>query len=190
MARYKLLAGQHVQADPDWQPTDGQRDESRRTGVRPRPPSRVYNAGQVVVSDSDLVAKFGAEKFQLLGPSRGQRTTAFPGNPMPGDPVPDVGRTSPSAAPHGQVSTGFQGAETGGDVEHPSHPITAEEAGAAEAHAGEDDPPARDFDQEYGSLDAMTVKDLKELAAEEEIDLKGCTHKDEIVAAIREAGRR
>lgn len=39
------------------------------------------------------------------------------------------------------------------------------------------------------NLDSMTIEQLKEHAAKEEIDLKNATHKDEIVRTIRRASK-
>lgn len=88
-SRFRLLAGIHVQQEPD--------------GT-----TNTYTAGQVVVSNGDLVEKFGAMKFERLGDSR-QYLQSGTGNFTAGDPPPELVIKSPATAPHGQVSTGFQG---------------------------------------------------------------------------------
>lgn len=43
------------------------------------------------------------------------------------------------------------------------------------------------LEDQYGPLDEMTVSDLKEIASQEEIDLKGATHKADILKALKAA---
>jgi hypothetical protein len=120
VGRYRLVAGQHIQADPDWEPDEYAVKQAEATGIAPRAPSRTYNAGDVVESESDLVAKFGANKFQYLG-GKGRKDDLGPeghtmyqqgakGPRLPGDPAEELEETSTSHAPHGQVSTGKQSA--------------------------------------------------------------------------------
>lgn len=187
MARFKLLAGIHVQADPKWQPTKAEIEEARANGVKLKAPSVTFKQGDTVESDDDLVAKFGSTKFTLLS-----------GKPKVTQPA-----VRGYVAPHGQVSQGHQ--ETAGGVPGLQDPIeAAEEAGEAPevpgdsaaksalVSSGEQQPDgskgARKATQEE-DLDGMTVADLKELADTEEIDLSGAHRKDEIIKAIRK-GRR
>lgn len=63
MARYRLLGGQHVMADTS-------KPKYQVAGSNPpsfRYPTITFKAGDVVETDLDLVARFGANKFQLLG---------------------------------------------------------------------------------------------------------------------------
>jgi hypothetical protein len=46
-------------------------------------------------------------------------------------------------------------------------------------------PPPRDLDKDYGRLETLSVKDLQEIAAEEEVDLKGASKKEDIIRALR-----
>lgn len=86
MAKYKfkLMLGQHVGDD-----MTQKKDE--KTG---RYPERTFQPGDVVESDTDLVAKLGGDKFQLLEGGGEHRATS-----------------NQTKAPHGQVSAGFQVAE-------------------------------------------------------------------------------
>lgn len=108
--RFKLLAGLHEQADPDWQRPDDAPPEARA-------PSRTYRTGEIVESDSDLVDKFGPQKFMYVGESRRKPSSLLdprigatdPAEDWkPGDPVPELRRKNPSTAPGGQVTSGFQ----------------------------------------------------------------------------------
>lgn len=110
--KFRLKEGQHVQADRS-KPILGA--DGKPTG---RFFPQTFNKGQTVSSDTNLAARFGADKFELLS---GPDDTVDPhaGNRTPGDPVPEIAAGSPSHAPGGQVSTGFQ--VNGG-------PATAEQA--------------------------------------------------------------
>jgi hypothetical protein len=168
MARYRLLAGQFIMADKsrpitgaDGKPT-GRFEKltyTARTGSFP-----------VVESDDDLVAKHGAGKFELIDPesaakddrirklerelaqAKSQLVTQGGTFRTPGDPTDENLRNNPSVAPGGQVSTGFQG-------------------GAPAL--------ARGYTRE--ELEGMTVADLKDLAASDEIDLTDAHKKSEII---------
>ncbi len=56
-----------------------------------------------------------------------------------------------------------------------------------EAVHGTPEPPPRNMNEFLAALDKMSEKDLRALAAEEEIDLKGAKTKDDILKAIRTA---
>lgn len=193
MARFKLLAGLHIQADPDWEPSDEDKRLARETGRPPKPPSRTYKMGEVVESDDDLDLKFGTEKFQRLGERRRKVTPGIGPSRTPGDVSPMV---SPAVAPGGQVSTGFQQSTTtpeGTTVSGPMVPpdnLSRQEQRQfqqefVETH-GEEYPTEGDEDDD---LSGKTVSDLRKLAGEERIDIHGLVRKDEILTAIRE-GRR
>lgn len=184
MAKYRLLAGAHEQPDPskpvlgpDRKPVPGRFQTQRFTATAASKP--------VVESDQDLVALFGPQRFELVGGQaasdaariadlekqiselkarRGAESAG--GLRVPGDPTPDNLVNSPAVAPGGQVSTGFQGGA----------PEDAKKAAATGAGGAEE------FDDGY---EEMTVKELREVAAEDEVDLKGATHKDEIIARLR-----
>lgn len=181
MARFKLLAGLHVTADPNFKAPKNDPDA--------KPTSIPYKAGDTVESDEDLVAKFGSTKFLFLGGSAKKTPPAVRG----------------FVHPAGQVNQGHQ--ETAGGVPGLQDPEkAAEEAGApvevpgdgaakdALVSSGEQQPDPRrktaraDATPEQ-DLDSMTVADLKALAEDEEADLTGLHRKDEIVKAIKKNRR-
>lgn len=177
--KFKLLAGQHVEADRDRPILD---PEGKPTGRFAR---KTYKAGDVVESETDLAARLGANKFEKLdeGGDRAriaelerQLAEARAALPSAAATAPS---TAPAAAPGGQVSDGFQRAtgSPGGTASGPLPEADFGRAGVAgAAPAGKGDGP--DFE-------AMTVAQLKEHAEAEEIDLRGATHKDEIIKRVR-----
>lgn len=119
---YRLLAGLHV--GPDYSQDPVPVKDRDGTEVGERYPSKMYRPGMVVESPTDLVARHGAGKFALVGPSgrpplkkRGtdtpdrrqaageDRNAAWSTNPTLGDPAP---AQDPTSFPAGQVATGFQ----------------------------------------------------------------------------------
>ena len=66
-------------------------------------------------------------------------------------------------------------------------PLTPAVAGVARKSPAPTDKPEgeRDLDKEYGNLDEMTVEDIREVAASEEIDISGLRIKAEILSKIR-----
>lgn len=181
MALYKLLVGLHVGADYSGKPTkarDADGNEAERY------PSRAYKPGEVVDSDVDLEARFGPEKFKRVGEGTRRRASA---STKKGDPAPDVLMRSPAVAPGGQVAEGFQETTTGPDgkpVSGAARPETVEKIlGRARA---EDAPGVgEDAAEEDDGLESHSVKDLREMAEADEVDLAGAHRKDDIVAAIR-----
>jgi hypothetical protein len=126
MGRYRLLESIHV--EPDWK-AEQPRDEDGNLVFPWRRPSVQFTRGQVVTSPTDLVAKFGSNKFQYLGAVEGptaMRSGGHQGAPTPGDPVPDIAAGSPASFPGGQVSTGLQVTTTGPDGKPVSGPMTEE----------------------------------------------------------------
>ena len=201
---HKLLVGVHEGPDFDYAAANDNKGDR---------PTRRYSEGETVWDNSNLVEKLGAGKFSLVRdhgegadtrPKESRPRAKFPGvksttagdNPTPGDPT--LGQ-APSSFPHGQVSTGKQATTTlpdGRTVSGPAEP-TDEEAEAASANAenvggvptpggGNEDDESADAEDEP-ELDAMTVAELKQYAADEEIELHGASRKDEIVKAIRKA---
>ena len=61
MARFKLLNGQHIQVDPA---SPALTLEQVKAGARRF--SRIYNVGEIVESDVDLVKKHGADRFETV----------------------------------------------------------------------------------------------------------------------------
>jgi hypothetical protein len=214
MAKYhfRLLEGQHIQADPT-RPIVG--PDGKPTGRFER---RVYQKGDVIETDTDLAAKLGANKFEPLTGDGGQARiaelerelaearAAQGAGSLPGDPNAQNLALSPAVAPGGQVSTGFQHAagSSRGTASGPLDPAKAERAGAAgfglpaEAAkaagkqqqdftaAASDTPPDAPPDAPTDAdLEGMTVQELRDYAQEEEINLHGASTKAEIVKAIR-----
>lgn len=165
MARYKLLVGQHIQADPkapDLTP------EQVKAGAKK--PSRVYNQGDTVVSDEDLVAKHGAAKFSFLD----------------GSPEKAKATAGASVAPSGQVSSGFQtttGTPEGGSVSGLAD--ESEVTAKAPEDADEDD---SDSEVENVNLSSLTIAQLKALAHDKGILLHGANNRTEIIKAIEAHG--
>lgn len=59
---YKLLGGKHIQWDETVEETDDNGDKKKV--------EKTYETNEVVPSETDLVARFGPEKFQLVGDYR------------------------------------------------------------------------------------------------------------------------
>lgn len=173
MATYVVIAGQHVD----------------KNGT--------HNVGDKVESDTDLVEKFGATKFELVSGKGGLKSGT--GNPTPGDPTPENVIHNPSLGASGQVQTGFQATsgtstsnvQSGGASEE----VIRETLGQEDKFAGQKphpqfpalkgQPPPKTEKEYHAGLERLSVKDLQEHAAEEEIDLKGANRKEEIIKAIK-----
>jgi hypothetical protein len=205
VARYKLLAGQHITADPDWQPSQEDRENAKTLGRLLRAPSRVYRAGDIVESEDDLVDRHGAQKFQLLEgtPTRGAKGRG-PKHPQTPADVPEyVMRESPAKFPQGQVSTGHQVASRPGANLAAPVPQTKEELGdepqpvqpSGEGSMEDEDGGGQEQQVQQSQegegelsdsdLEGMTVPELRELAADREVDLQGVSRKDDIIRKLR-----
>lgn len=204
MAKYRLLAGQHVQADKS-KPLHG--PDGKPTGRFER---RTFKAGDVVESDTDLVAKCGPQHFGYvdaegkdariadLERQLAEAKAAARAGRQPGDPTPDNQATGPAVFPGGQVSTGFQGT-SGPKGSGPLHPDDFERGGANSPppDAGKAEPkkaaPPRAAAKPAGpsddDLEGMSVDELHAHAAAEEVELHGARTKADIVKAIKK-GRR
>lgn len=161
--RFKLLAGQHIGPDLSQEP-----DEKGRY------PSKTWNAGQVVDSHTDLRDKFGDQKFAEVGQPRQLET--------PGDATDFNERENPATFPGGQVSTGIpenQGRQTS-PTETPDHVPQSEEE-MEETVEGDEEP-----NKGGPALDEMTIKELKDHAEENDIDIVGCRSRAEIIGKINE----
>lgn len=139
MMKFRLLAGQHIQKE-DVKDDSGKVVINEETG-KPERASRVYNQGDVVPSETDLVKKLGASKFQLI----------------------DSGKKSRK-----EQALAEQGAKNR----------------ARSEQGTEDDSRAEEVTDTF---DDMTVAELKDYAAENEIDLEGAHLKADIVKKIRES---
>lgn len=214
MARFKLLAGKHVGPDLKAEPepvynnmTGEQRVDVRTKEPEFRQPSKTYKAGQVVESDDDLVARFGANKFQLLsgtpkagGPGIKRKAAQAAESPA------ILSSSNPAIAPGGQVSSGFQqtsGVESPlpGGAKQVSGPLDVEDEGTAAAsgadleNSGEGPGDGEDADTggtEYtrAELEGMTKAELKQLGDDEGIDVNASASKDEMVKAIVRGSRK
>jgi hypothetical protein len=223
---FKLLVGQHIQGDLEAEP-----------GKDGKYPERVYHAGEIFESESDLTRLNGpgmTPKFERVDDPRFQdenqrrrflRSTP-PESQQEGDDK-EKGRkptnwpttVKPPAQPEYATEEGQQGLqENVGGVEDPTPAPAAsvssrpqqpqpqqppQQQRPQQGHPPQPTPksqqpqaqpqpkgepkgePKRDLEKEYGPLDKMTVQDLKELAEEEEIDLKGASRKEEMIKAIK-----
>lgn len=142
-------------------------DLSAEPDANGRFPPRTFRAGEIVESDRDLVAQFGSEKFQLVD-----------GGTTPLKPAPPQAAT---VFPGGQVATGRQETTKGPDGRSISGPENMNPAQRAEVNKNQ--PPVDD-------LDHMSVKELQDHAAAEEIDLRGAKNKEDLVKAIRSTRRK
>jgi hypothetical protein len=189
MATFKVLAGGHVVPDPSQPPRKVPNPDGT---VAERPVTRTALPGETVESDTDLVARHGAEKFALVGGTPGQ-----PSGPAAG----------PAVFPGGQVSSGLQRAASGvrpGEPPQPGSPLSGplppehyERAGVAGAGAAPAPGQApgqaagQPADDESGDgLEERTVAQLHELAAREKTPLHGAKTKDEVVKAIRASRKK
>lgn len=110
-SRFRLMVGMHIgpdltqEAKPVTNTLTGEPLKDKDGNVVTKYPSKTYRAGDVVMSNDDLVAKHGFQKFERLGGEFSTRSAT--GNPSPGDPSPDSVMLNHARAPHGQVSTGW-----------------------------------------------------------------------------------
>jgi hypothetical protein len=172
MARYRLKAGLHQQADYSQQPTlvtnpaTGEQTEQY--------PKKLFNPGEVVESDADLVVKHGADKFEYVDGGSSRKRTAH----RAGDPNPEIAATSPAVFPQGQVSTGHQSTTVTEDGKHHSGPLPAD-------HPLNRPEEAQGEEQADDGLEGMTKADLQAVAESEGVEVKHSATKAELVDAIR-----
>lgn len=164
--KFKLLQGTHAEAGKPKEVID---DEGNKKLAKT---SVYYKKGEVIETDIDL-----AKKFNI---------------PHPGLNTQKFQRLSDNARPTYKENSRFNTADT--------QPPTREKLHAESMTGGEvlsDDEVADDevvegkegVDPGVGedTLDVMTVAQLKQHAAANDIDLTGITHKADIIAAIRNA---
>ena len=190
--RFKLLAGIHVMADPDW---TRPRDEDGKLITAARAPNLVFKAGdgRVIETDTDLVAKFGPDKFQLLsGPSK-TKTVKVPAG-MASLVQREAVNDHPGAV---EVPSGDEAVDVVVDADNPAAQSVAEsyadgkddEPEAAAAPAPAKKPAAKkvnkDLEAVHGDLTKKTLPDLKALADKEGVDLSGAHTKAEVIAALK-----
>jgi hypothetical protein len=204
--RFRVKFGKHAYKRPV---TDAKGNVQKNPDGSERRENVIVRAPAVVETDKDLVALFGPGKFERLadGP-RGRRGAGAEGG-GPQTAAQQMPSGQQAAFPGGQVSSGFQqtsGAR--GDVGPNSGPVPDDEPPPVAGPLGERPeemtqqagkpkggkgakPPAAAKPAAYSKeeLQGMTVEDLRELAAEEEIPLHGATRKDELVDAIYEGSK-
>lgn len=193
--RFRLLHGQHIEADKSKPRLDV---EGKPTG---RFESKTFERGSVINSDTDLAAKLGSNKFELLTGGGGEDRIAELERELAdlkagkAATVGSVSIDSPSVAPGGQVSSGFQKAVGPGG----SAAMTPEEAAAHGGNVGAGvnkgssnatSKASRDLESEHGGdFHKLTVKELHDIAASEEIELHGAHTKEDVVKALRKGSK-
>jgi hypothetical protein len=173
LARFRLKAGQHIASDPTVEQT------LRPDGTPIKRPSKTYHAGDVVEDNYDLVAKFGANRFDLLSgkplgatplnappPPRGGRRPAAADTPLP------TGQTVTLTLADGRTVTGTISA-----ADSPSTPAANPFGGPAATTAPTTAPPRSHFEH-------MNKAELTAYAENNEIDLGSATAKGEMIDAI------
>lgn len=148
MKRFKLLAGGHEQNDPGT-------NELHR-----------YKAGEIVVSPTDLAARFGREKFLYIGEDDGS-------TPLMGGSLDADSEIAQLEARLAHLKNGRQDLTPSQSVNEKGLPGSVEPSRSEALEAG------------YGKFDTLTVAELKELVEAEEIDLEGAHTKAEIIARLR-----
>lgn len=131
MGVFKLLAGIHIQADSDWEPTEEEKAFAEKTGKPLRAPSKTYKEGDKVESETDLEQRFGYQKFQRLDKPKGSSSSSSSEEEkkksrLPADVSPES--LGIARAPQGQISTGFQTVSSKEDGSLVHGYLTGEEA--------------------------------------------------------------
>lgn len=179
-AKYRLLAGGHSEAGNE------------------------YEKGEIIETENDLVAMFGAEKFQLIsGKPRfnGKRKVNLRAlrDQLAGGKVPmtevkgsagNVKKYDADGNPVNEHPAEDDGEET---ITHDKKRNTGDDDARAKAglppkDAGEEDGDDAGADTaEQPDFDKMTVQQLKDFAGENGIDLKHAKSKAEIIKALEDA---
>lgn len=202
MAKYRLLAGQHIQADKDGN-------------------SVTFTRGQVVESDVNLVERFGFTKFALIEGSGGEEgdVQSATGNPTLADPS---AFQAPTSFPGGQVGTGLQSATSTKDgvtisgPAAPTHAQSRKEQQERASSSGQDmekegtapsmlssqkeEQHVKNLQQEVQTgraagtsttptqapnFEQMSLADLRKYAEDNEVDVKGARTREEYVRALK-----
>lgn len=186
MRRFRLNVGVHI--EPDWaaiQPEDWNEDVQ---GLWKRP-SLEYKQGEVVLSPTDLVAKFGREKFSEVGENRRpivrgevaeQNLTQFPGGQVASGFQGTVGVPEGTETPTGLPQVSGQATKQGAKLPIPTD--TGKPSSTPTVRT------AKEIESEYSDgkgYDSMTVDELKSVASDEEIDITGATVKADIIKRLR-----
>ena len=141
--QFRLKAGIHIQ-----------RDDNLPKKENGRPASRVYKAGEIVESKTDLVAKHGGEKFQLISGETGQSLEELEAQQKQLAEQIDLLKRVPQGVTGTPVGTVGDGKDTQGKV------LTK------------------------ADLEALSNKELRLLAADKEVDVETCGNKTELVQAL------
>lgn len=102
---FRLLVGKHQGRDNSVEKPDNAPDNWR-------PPTKDYTAGQIVKSESDLVAQFGKEKFERVQGKARRGVEEEEDKERDMLALPAKKMRTVAVAPNGQVSTGKQVATT------------------------------------------------------------------------------
>lgn len=175
MRYFKLLAGVHHQADRDHKFTEEELQGFKEKNLKPRLPSKTYSQGEIVPSPDhiDLVEKCGASKFREVR----KVTKKGPSSPLRESREIESGEED--------RPSNFQDPTTHATVDEFDNSELEE---VIESEDGEEftNVPPRER-RELPNLDKMNLEQLKTFAAEEEIDITGCTTKREIAAQITQS---
>lgn len=131
-----------------------------------------YATGSVVPSESDLEKRW-PEKFRRVDGETYKAARAGFGTPTEGKSAEELRHTAPAAP-----------TQSGALIDRGAQPSPA-------AHASVGSDKAPDYTEEdLATFDTMTVQELKDYAAEEDISLGGAGRKDEIVKTIKDSLRK
>src|SRR5438105_12102344 len=160
--RYRVMAGQHIESDPEGRKdTDG------------RPLDVKYEQGQVFASKTPDLHRRWPEKFSKIEEDLPENNPYLT-MPAPGETDDEfkvrMERLRANPASNTSEDVVAAAARRGFDTLH--------------TDSGRTPPPGKPVP---GSepLDSMSVQELRALAADEEIDLKGATKKDDILRLIK-----
>jgi hypothetical protein len=196
VSTYKLLAGKHTAYECDrngkykttkiLNPETGEETEQRV--------QRQYKAGELIHTETDLIEKHGANKFERIsGPGPRPKSKAFGGDDE-GSPLMNADK---AIAPGGQVSSGKQVTVRLPDGTYASvvetelnRPKTTQEKEKFQTEfEGHDDPSHPDDADENGDeedLRTLNMKELKKVAEDEGVDTEGLRSKEAVITAILE----
>jgi hypothetical protein len=219
MARFKLKEGRHIGPDPAFKRTKEGKFVNKEGVVVDAAPSVTYGQGEAggifVEDDTDLVARFGPEKFEAVeDKSKAKKATPAKKKgeevevPMVPEGFKPGARTA--VAPNGQVAEGFQvststsdGRTISGAMTERSTPRTAEEKKSdpdrsatiqtgtglhhmkADPHA-DDSGAKKAAEDRRAKLEEKTVPELRELAQRKGVAVPSGATKADIIDALEE----
>ena len=166
---FRVLAGKH---------TEGGKWVIGEDGSRTRVKGRVYKAGDIVDSDSDLntLNSPGSKKFELVD-EHGRAARNIEQSPSVGTPA----TLSPSPAPAAPV---VQAPASTSQAPAPIVQAAPQPATGSPSVSPTPKPQAMPTPQD---LEQMSVSELRALAAAEEVDLGSANRKEDIIKALRAA---